>query len=137
MLTSVWVLGLTIVTQEKMGLYILRDKLTNDNLEAKKRIYDPLLVCHWCMPSIHSLFAYAAAIGFGWVTSFSWKLVILYPFVVAASSLTCGLVWMIYKTLEAAHTYFSNGQKMFYLNIQSMKEERNNQQQNKVKRYGN
>lgn len=119
-LTSIWVLGLTIITQPEMGLYKWRDKLTDNNLSATKTIYDPLLVCHWCMPSIHSLVGFVAAWGLG-IINLSWSLLILYPFCVAGSSLFVGLTWMLFKLMEIMFKYFTNAQKVQYLNIERLK----------------
>lgn len=133
-LTIIWVMGLTIVTQENMGLYILRDKATDNNFKATKEIYNPLIVCHWCMPSIHSIVGYLAAWGLGIITEWSWKLVLLYPFVVALSSLSCGLIWSFYKLIETSTKYFTNGEKLLYFEIKDRKEEyriKNNNSNNK------
>lgn len=138
-LTSIWVLGLTIVTQEGMALYKIRQWGDKKQAQGAKWV-EPLILCHWCMPSIHSIIGFLSAWGLGIITEWSWKFFLLYPFVVMGSSLANGIIWVVYKTLDAANQYFTNGQKMFYLNIQNMKEERNNHQQpqNKSRRsHGN
>jgi hypothetical protein len=113
-LTSIWVLGLTIITQDGMALYSIRHNLTDDSGKATKTIYDPIIVCHWCMPSIHSIIGYVFALVVGIIHELDWRLIIIYPIVVMGSSLVCGLVWQIYKALEVYCKYTKHLEQMAY-----------------------
>lgn len=95
-MTSIWVLGLTIATQPGMILFIFRQLA--DKKESS--IYDAMIRCHWCMPSIHGLFGYLFAYGTGVITEFSVKQVIAYPIVVCGSSFIVGFLWVIYIRLD-------------------------------------
>lgn len=112
-LTSVWVLGLTIITQKNMALYSLRMWAE----DKSSKVYEPLILCHWCMPSIHSVVGFAFAFGIGIIHQFSIHLVIIYPLVVMGSSIVCGLVWTLYTTLDAIQKYYINAEKISFFDI--------------------
>jgi hypothetical protein len=98
-LTSIWVLGLKIVTSEGMILSKWAD-YGKKKVEEGKLIFEPLIVCEWCMPSIHSLFGYGFAFALG-ILPVSWALLFIYPLVVMGSSIVAGLTWGSYKTMMA------------------------------------
>jgi hypothetical protein len=86
------VLGITIVTQEGMALYSLRQ---DAELNGSKAL-EPIILCEWCMPSVYSLLGYAYTyILYGWDI----KYLLFYPITVAVSSLICGTVWGFCKIL--------------------------------------
>ena len=99
---SIWTLGLTIVTQEGMALYSLRE-WSND----KGKWVEPLIRCHWCMPSFHSAFAYLFAAGIGVITHFEFKLLAMLPLVIMGASLTNGMIWGLHKLIEAKTKFYS------------------------------
>ena len=115
--TSIWVIGLKIVTADDMLLQKLRVKAEEQN----KKIFEPLILCPWCMPSIHSIVGYGfffLIYGFQYDIKFVW----LYPLCVMASSFMCGMIWTGYLTLNSfknsldwSSKYFENAQKHFYL----------------------
>lgn len=114
LLTSIWCLGIKIITAKGMGLSNLGDYGLNKVGEGKW-VFDPLIVCEFCLPSIHSLFGYAFAVGIGVITHFSWSLVFMLPFVIAGSSIISGLVWNSYLTMvsiknrnEAEEDYYDS-----------------------------
>ncbi len=96
-ITSIWVLGIKIATAEGMVLESVGNWAINKAVSGK-RIFEPLLVCHWCMPSIHSLFGYG--FFFALTGSMSWGLVACYPIAVMGSSLLCGLIWGVKSIME-------------------------------------
>jgi hypothetical protein len=100
LLTSIWCLGIKIVTSEGMGLERLRI-YAKQQIDNGKIVWEALIYCEWCLPSIHSVFGYAFALVLGIINSFSWKLVFMYPLVVAGSSIICGLTWALYKTINS------------------------------------
>jgi hypothetical protein len=100
-LTTMWCLGMKIVTADHM-IFAKIGKYARQKVEEGKSIYDPLIACEWCMPSIHSLIGYSFAIGIGLVTSFSWSLVVMYPLVVIGSSIGTGMIWSAYLTMNSA-----------------------------------
>ena len=114
--TCVWVLGLTIVTQDGMAFGFIRDRLTDDRGNPLMKIYEPLILCEWCMPSIHGIFGYAFAIGLGYINEFNWKLVLIYPLVVALSSFIVGMLWSVYLLLEAIRKYADKSEKLLHIN---------------------
>jgi hypothetical protein len=132
--TSIWILGLTICTQKKMVLYFIRDYLTDENGNARRKIYEPLIVCHWCMPSIHSVFGISFSIILGFVSP-SWNLAIMYPLIVMGSSITVGLVWQIYLVLDKTYEHLTQTEQLAYFEVKKQKQ--NYQKQNKNNGNGN
>lgn len=120
LITSIWVLGLTIATQENMVLYSWRE-WGNRKLEEGKWWSEPLILCLWCMSSIHSLVGYSFAIGAGIITSFEWKLIFIYPLVVMGSSLLNGIIWGIHKLIEAKTKYYINVETLTWFDISDRK----------------
>lgn len=114
LLTSIWCLGLKILTSKGMLLERLGD-FAHDKAREGELIYDPLIACEWCMPSIHSLVGYFFAVVIGVITVFSWRLVAIYPLVAMGSSLCSGIIWnayltlMSYKERNEAQTDFYDG----------------------------
>lgn len=99
-LTVIWCLGVKIITSQGMLFEELGRKARNKVSEGKL-IYDPLLACEWCMPSIHSLIGYGFGVGIGVITSFSWALVVMYPLVAMGASIGTGMIWDAYLTMDS------------------------------------
>lgn len=110
LITSIWVLGLTIATQEDMLLYGFRE-WGNKKQKEGKWWTEPLILCFWCMPSLHSLVGYGFAVGMGIITSFEWKLIFMYPLVAMGSSMLNGLIWGVHKMMEAKTNYYNSQEK--------------------------
>lgn len=102
LITSVWVLGLTIATQEDMVFGNLRRWAEGQD----KKIYETIILCEWCMPTVHSLFGYCFAIATGIVSDLNWGTIIMYPLVVMGSSIVCGITWSIYNMIDSISQYF-------------------------------
>lgn len=122
-ITSVLVLGWTVVTQPDMLLHSVRVWA-----EAKKSKWASLLWCHWCMPSVWSLFGYGFAVALD-IIEINWKVFAAYPIVVCASSLICGFVWVLYRKLENQASYFENAEKLTYFDIKDRKMRHNSNKQ--------
>jgi hypothetical protein len=122
-LTSVWVLGITIVTQPKMLLYNIRLWAEKRLDETGNRIFEPLVLCPWCMSSIHSVFG----IGFGYVigilSGFEWRIFLCYPIIVMGASIVCGMVWGWHKKVENQSKYFENSEILSHFDIRDRKRE--------------
>lgn len=104
LLTSVWVLGVRMVTDKGM---LLEDwRKWAENKHAK--IYEAIVLCHLCMPSLHSSVGYLFGFGLGIAGVFEWKYLLLYPLVVMGSSMLNGIVWGVFKTFTAMSKYFEN-----------------------------
>lgn len=117
LLTSILILGATVVTQPGMGLYFLREWAEN----KESKLLNATLLCHWCMPSSWSLLGYLFATLIGVIDSFSWGLVFMYPVVVCGSSFLCGLLWAIYKKIEIEAKYYENEETISYFNLKDRK----------------
>lgn len=115
-LVTVWNLGLEIVLSEDMALHKVR--LWAESKCGK--IFEPLIICIWCRPSIHSIFGFIAALGLGWI-DLSWRLLILYPFVVAGASFISGTLWSVYKLIEIKYGYLTHKEENEYLNLKQRK----------------
>lgn len=127
LITSIWVMGLTIITQEHMLLYSWREWADKKH-EAGSKWLEPVIICHWCMPSLHSIVGYLFAIGIGIITTFEWRFVFMYPLVAMGSSLLNGMIWGIHKMIEAKTGYFENMEQLTHWDIVDRKK---NHQQNK------
>lgn len=100
LLTTIWCLGMKILTSEGMILEKL-GRHAHGKVSEGRLIYDPLIACEWCMPSLHSVVGYFFAVVLGVVTVFSWRLVIIYPLVAIGASVGTGFIWNAYLTLNS------------------------------------
>ena len=89
-------MGIKIVTAEGMVLQKLGE-YAERKIEEGYRIWEPLMYCEWCLPSIHTSVAFVFAFGIGVIESLSWSLLFYYPLVAMGSSLINGLIWQFYK----------------------------------------
>lgn len=117
LLTSILVIGWTIITQPEMGLYFLREWAET----KESKLLNATMFCHWCMPSSWSLIGYLFAALIGLIDSFSWSLVFMYPIVVCGSSFLCGLLWAVYKKIEIETKYYHNEEQNVYFNLKDRK----------------
>lgn len=126
LITSLLVIGWTIVTQPGMLLSAIRD-WGNENDSV---IVSGTILCHWCMSSSWSLLGYFFAWRLGLIESFSWKLVWMYPLVVCGSSFLCGISWAIYKRIEIHTKQLTNVEKLSHWDILDRKREHINNGKN-------
>ena len=96
-LVTVWNLGIEIVLSEDMALHKLR--LWAESKSSK--IFEPLFICIWCRPS--------------------WRVLILYPFVVASASFISGTAWSIYKLIEIKYNYLTHKEQNEYFDLKDRK----------------
>lgn len=98
-IVSILVLGVKIATGDDM---ILEDLGKWGKKKSDKyKIFEALLVCPFCMPSVYSLIGYLFAFGLGILPfEWDWKLVIIYPIVVIGSSILAGFTWVAYETIN-------------------------------------
>lgn len=108
-ITSIWCIGLKIVTNEGMILYSWQ-KFALYKVESGNKIFEPLILCAWCLPSVYSIIGYLIAYSLGIVTE--WKYLFAYPIVVAGSSFATGMSWLVYNILEHRHGYFKNVEQL-------------------------
>lgn len=98
----VW--GVKIVTEpgmaaEKIGQW------ADDKVEAGYKIFDALLTCPFCMPSIYTSFGFGFGYLFGVVTK--WEQLYAYPIVVCGSSLIGGMIWIAFQLILDIKKYFN------------------------------
>lgn len=98
-ITSLLVLGYTIITQEGMGLYSIR-QWAEKKVEQGNKWVEPIFICHWCQSSTWSLLGFLFAYGLG-IISINWNLLLLYPLCVCGTSLVCGFAWNIHLMINA------------------------------------
>lgn len=125
--TAIWVLGLTIATQEEMVFHNVRIWAE----EKKSKWLEPVILCEWCMPSIHSVIGYLFCFLSG-VVNYDARLFIMYPIVVMGSSFLTGMMWGLYKYLNISMAYKLNIEKLSYWEVKEKKQKhfRNNQNNN-------
>lgn len=60
-----------------------------------------MIVCPWCICTLMSVVAHAAAFGLGILPmEWNWQLLIRWPLVVMGGSLLSGMTWTIYETIN-------------------------------------
>lgn len=100
LLTFIWVMGVKISTAEGMIFEKLGD-YAKDKIESGHKIWEALINCEWCLPSVHSIFGHAFAFGLGIIPfEVNKELFIRWPLVIMGTSLISGLTWTIYKTIN-------------------------------------
>lgn len=117
----IWCLGIKIITSDGMVLSKL-GKWGSEKVDAGHMIYEPLFMCEWCMPSIHSLIAYMFAYGMGLFNDLTWSLLVIYPLVAMGSSLLNGVIWICYKTINAKKEYLESATALNDVKIEEMNE---------------
>lgn len=126
-ITSILVLAYTIVTQEKMLLHGIR-RWAN-KLHDEGHIWtEPVFLCHWCMPSVWSLFGFFFAWGIGLIQRFTWNMGFYYVLCVGGSSLVCGLVWGWHLKQDSENSL--NDEMRIYLMKEGYKEEESEEEEN-------
>ncbi len=120
--TSIWILGVTIASQENMLLHSVR--VWAEAQESKwAKVF---IICIWCMSSLHSIIGYAFAFGIGVMPfEFHWSYVWMYPLVVMLSSLISGLTWTAYSLLEMKQKYYTNIEELSHFDLKDRKKEYN------------
>ncbi len=100
LITFIWVMGIKISTAEGM----IFEKIGNygkRKVDEGNKIWDAVIVCEWCLPSIHSVFGTAFAMGLGLIPfEINKELFIRWPLVIIGASLISGLTWLAYTTIS-------------------------------------
>lgn len=99
-ITSILTLGFTIISQEGMALYKIREWAKKKNDKGNKWV-EPLFLCIWCMPSIWSSFGFFFAYQIGVLKCDTWNILWYYPLCVGGSSILGGLIWTVYLTINS------------------------------------
>jgi len=116
-LGSIWNLGCEIILSDGMAL----EKVRKWAEEKESKIFEPLIWCLWCRPSIHSIIPFIAASGVGWIELLQWNNLILYPFVVCGTSAVSGIVWSAYKYIEVKSKYYKHLEQQEFFNLKERK----------------
>lgn len=115
LITFIWVIGIKISTAEGM-IFEKLGKYAKRKVDEGYKIWEALIACEWCLPSVHSIFGHAFAFGLGILPfEFNWQLLIRWPLVIMGTSLISGLTWTIYLMIndikdnnEEQARYFKN-----------------------------
>lgn len=100
LILSVWCLGIKIITANGM-IFERIGEWGERKVDEGYKIFEALIVCPFCLPSIHSLFAYGIAFGLDILKfEFDWKLIIMWPIVVMGASIVTGFTWVGYQTVN-------------------------------------
>lgn len=106
-ITSILVLGCTIATQPGMILYFIREWAKHKQEKGLKGL-EPLLLCHWCMPSVWSFLGYLFGFATGIIAEYKMELLFMYPLVICGSSIVVGVTWSIYELISSATQFYKN-----------------------------
>lgn len=101
-ITSLFIWGIKISTEPGM-IFDKVGEWAEEKVEAGNKIFEALLVCPFCMPSIFSMFGYGFGYLLGIVTE--WKQLIAYPIVVCGASLVAGIIWMLFLIIIKLKNY--------------------------------
>lgn len=106
--TVALVLGIKVSIQEGMifeglGVY------AQEQLDKGKVIFKPLLLCHWCAPSIYSLVGFMI---YFLVHGFTFKYLFLYPVIVGISSFLAGFLWELLELVITTKAYYETGNEL-------------------------
>lgn len=119
LVTSIWCLGITIATQKDMVLHFIRRWAE----QKDSKWFEPIVICPWCMPSIHSLIGYSFCFATEIVTVFNWNIVLMYPIVVCGSSVVTGVIWSVYKMIEVKTKHLTNIESLSHFDLKERKEQ--------------
>lgn len=95
--TSLLCIGATIATQKGMVFFSFRENLEEKANGKRYSIYDAVLLCHWCMPSIWTVAGYFFSMLY--LESFDFYNLLFYPICVCASSILNGIIWGLHNKL--------------------------------------
>ena len=100
LITFIWVMGIKISTAEDMIFERIGD-YGKRKVDEGHKIWDAIVVCEWCLPSIHSIFGTSFAMGLGVIPfEINKELFIRWPLVIMGTSLISGLTWLAYTTIN-------------------------------------
>ena len=103
----IWCMGIKIATSEGMIFQKLGEWGEN-KVEDGHKIFEALLVCPYCLPSIHTFVAIGLAFGIGIIDTLEWKLLFMYPIVVMGSSFINGYLWGMHRKQNAEHEFLES-----------------------------
>lgn len=113
-ITVILVMGLKISTSEGMIFEKLGD-YARQKVDEGYKAWD-LIACEWCAGTWLSIVAHFAAFGLAVLPfEWNWQLLIRWPLIVMGASITSGLIWNIYLSINemkendrAQAEYFKN-----------------------------
>lgn len=124
-MTFVWVMGIKISTGEGM-IFEKMGKWGEEMVDKGYKIFDAIIVCPWCLPSIHSVFGYAFAYGLGVFESWDMKLIVMWPLVVMGTSFLSGNAWNLHQMCNRIKD--KNEAEAKYLNSLMIQENRDDKE---------
>lgn len=121
LLTSVWVFAIKISTYEDMVFERL-GKWADAKVESGKKIYEALLTCEWCMPSVHSVFIVLPIAIFVGVIDFQYKFLALMPFVIGGASFVSGMLWNLTLVIIKNLSILDKTEQLKHFDVKDRKE---------------
>lgn len=123
-ITFALVMGVKISTAEGM-IFEKIGEYGERKVKEGWKVFEALLVCPWCLPSIWSIVAHAFALGLGIIPfELNWKLLIRWPLVVMGASFVSGMAWTTYEMINRIKEK-NEAETDFYLS--ALEEERDEQ----------
>lgn len=121
-LTSIWVLGIKIVTSDGMALEALGRKA--EAMAKKNKVWDVLLYCEWCMPSLHTaVITYPVMYVMGMFGGIGiLKSLLLLPYCISGASFITGMFWFLYNIMVSKKSCYDNAQKYYYHKTKQVKQ---------------
>lgn len=128
--TLALVFGVRISTHEGM-VFEKIGEYADRQLEKGQRIWEALILCVYCLPSVWSLFGIGLYFLINPETNL--RLLFAYPVIIGFTSLLSGMTWSVFEMLWAKKSYYEKGEEKTHLEVKTMKE---NYYQNKNKHNG-
>ncbi len=113
------VFGVRISTHEGM-VFEKIGEYANNQLEKGYRIWEALVLCPYCLPSVWSLLGVGLYYLINPETSL--RLLFSYPVIVGFTSLLSGMIWSIFEMLWAKKSYYEKAEEKTHLEVKTMKE---------------
>ncbi len=120
-LDVLWVLAVKISTSE--GMIFERIGTWGAKMNDKYKIFDGLITCPYCLGNAHGIaFVWPLAIFLGIVPcEWDWKYLGVHFFMVAGTSITCGIVWGLHEIMLTKSKYWEHKEQNEYFTLKDRK----------------
>lgn len=131
--TSIWVLGVKISTYKGMvfqrfGAYA-KERVKNGDI-----IFEAIVTCAWCMPSIHTVVGYAYGL---FVFGMEWRVLFMYPIVIMGASVASGITWTLIEYLIKNLEHIINIERLSHYEVRDRQDEYHKRKSLNNKNYQN
>lgn len=121
-LDVLWVLAWKIATSDDMVLEAVGK--WGNKMNDKYKIFDGLVTCPYCLGNIHGLlFVWPLALFLGIVPlEWDWKYLAIHFFMVAGTSITCGVIWGLHEIMLNKIKYWQHKEQNEFFDLKDRKQ---------------